>query len=135
MTAADPAASLALLRRQVAALLSKIDTAILPPPDKVHGRRSDHPGHEWTPDKRWRVFTVDDDDSSGCVYVDHVCDDIRYGWGEPGDWESLRIEEARRIGLALLAAADHAEQLLAATPLATVTTLRTAEHRHTEEER
>lgn len=135
MTAADPAASLALLRRQVAALLSQIDTATLPTPDKVHGRRSDHPGHEWAPARGWRMFTIDADDPSGCVYIDHACDDINYRWCEPGDWEALRIEDARRIGLAFLAAAHHAEQLLATTTtVAAVTALRTGEHRHITEE-
>lgn len=108
-----PAASLALLRKQVAALLSQIDTATLPPPDRVHGERADWPGHEWNPDKGWRMFTVEHPECAGFVYVDHSCDDIAYRWGEPGDWEAMSIEDARRIGLAFLAAAARADELFA----------------------
>jgi hypothetical protein len=107
----DTTPSLALLRRQVAALLSEIDTATLPRPDKLNGRATKKPGCEWKPRKGWSVFTIENGDSAGMVYLDHECDDIDYRWGEPGDWESLRIEDARAIGLAFLAAAARAEEL------------------------
>jgi transposase InsO family protein len=107
----DAPVALDLLRRQVAALLSQIDTATLPAPDKLHGPRDKHPGREWNPAKGWRTFTVETGEGAGLVFMDHVCDDITYRWGEPGDWEALRIEDARRIGLALLAAAHRAEEL------------------------
>ncbi|MFY1686463.1 hypothetical protein [Plantactinospora sp. WMMB782] len=114
MSAEPPApVALDLLRRQVAALLSQIDTATLPRPDKVHGKREEHPGCEWNPQKGWRIRTVEDADSAGFVYVDHDCNDITYRWGVPGDWECLRIEDARQIGLAFLAAAHRAEELFA----------------------
>ena len=109
MTDAMP--SLEMLRRQVAALLSQIDTATLPRPDKIHGRRHDRPGSQWDPGKGWRVFTIDRPDSAGFVYLDHVCDDLNYRWGEPDEWEAMRIEDARRLGLALLAAAARADEL------------------------
>lgn len=57
------------------------------------------------------MFTIENGDSAGMVYLDHGCDDIRYGWPVDGDWESLRIEDARAIGLAFLAAAARAEEL------------------------
>jgi hypothetical protein len=107
----DPTPSLALLRRQVAALLSEIDTATLPRPDKLNGRATKKPGQEWKPRKGWSVFTIENGDSAGMIYLDHGCDSLDYRWGEPGDWESLRIEDARAIGLALLAAAVRAEEL------------------------
>ena len=106
-------ASLALLRKQVAALLSQIDTATLPPPDKIHGKRHDRPGCQWDPAKGWRVFTVESADGAGHVFVDHICDDITYRFGMPDEWEALRIEDARRIGLAFLAAAARADELFA----------------------
>lgn len=106
-----------LLRKQVAALLSQIDTATLPRPDRLHhGRGVEHPGREWLPAKGWQMRTVETADDLPFVFLDHACDDISYRWGEPGDWECLSIEDARRIGLALLAAAARAEELLAATP-------------------
>jgi hypothetical protein len=111
MTAAedDPGVSLTLLRRQVAALLSQIDTRTLPDPDKTFTKRDDeHPGWEWNPSKGWRIFTIDQPDSSGSVYLDHDCNDITYRWGS-GDWESMRVETARQIGMAFLAAAERAE--------------------------
>ncbi|WP_341719969.1 hypothetical protein QQG74_09785 [Micromonospora sp. FIMYZ51] len=109
----DAPVALDLLRRQLAALLSQIDTVSLPAPDKLNSRRDDHPGQEWRPAKGWRAFTVEDGESAGMVYLDHACDDLAYRWGVPGDWEALRVEDARRIGLALLAAAARAEELLA----------------------
>ncbi|MEU8334837.1 hypothetical protein [Micromonospora tulbaghiae] len=108
----DVPVALDLLRRQVAALLSQIDTATLPGPDKLHGRRADYPGREWRPAKGWQMRTVETADDLPFVFLDHACDDLSYGWGCPGDWEALRIEDARRIGLALLAAAARAEELL-----------------------
>lgn len=109
----DTPVALDLLRNQVAALLSQIDTATLPPPDARHGTRDEHPGHEWRPEKGWTLRTVDSAEDAGFVFVDHSCDDIAYRWGVPGDWEALRIEDARRIGLAFLAAAAHADELFA----------------------
>lgn len=108
---ADPIPSLALLRKQVAALLSEIDTATLPRPDKLNGRTTKKPGSEWRPRKDWSVFTIENADSAGMVYLDHGCDALDYRFGEPGDWEALRIEDARAIGLAFLAAAARAEEL------------------------
>jgi hypothetical protein len=110
MSAETPAA-MALLRKQVADLLSQIDTATLPAPDAIHGRGHVRPGAEWKPGERWRVFTIDTADGQGAVYVDHVCDSIAYRFGAAGDWESLRPEVARRIGLAFLAAAHRADQV------------------------
>jgi hypothetical protein len=109
--ATDPQPSLALLRRQVAALLSEIDTATLPRPDKLNARATKKPGQEWKPRKDWSVFTIENGESAGMVYLDHGCDSMDYRFGEPGDWEALRIEDARAIGLALLAAAARAEEL------------------------
>ena len=109
----DTPAALDLLRRQVAALLSQIDTATLPAPDRLHGRRAEYPGREWRPAKGWQMRTVERPDDLPFIFLDHSCDDLSYRWGEPGDWEALRIEDARRIGLALLAAAARAEELLA----------------------
>jgi len=119
VTTADPAASLAQLHRQVAALLAVIDTAILPAPTRVHRRKDRFQGREWAAAPGWLVYALDTPDDTGFVYVDHACEDYR--WGEPGDWEALRVEEARRIGLALLAAAHHAEQIRTVTPLTTTT--------------
>jgi hypothetical protein len=101
-----------LLRKQVADILAQIDRAALtlPAPDKLNSRRHEHPGATWTPDKHWEIFTVDTPDNAGFVFVDHRCDDLDYPWGQRGDWEALRAEDARRIGLAYLAAAKRAEE-------------------------
>ncbi len=61
------------------------------------------------------MFTIEDGDCTGMVYLDHVCDDIHYRWCERNDWEALRVEDARAIGLAFLAAADRAEKLFPTT--------------------
>lgn len=110
----DTHAALAVLRNQLAALLSHVDTAALPPPDRVRHAREELPGYQWEPDKNWTVFTLDDPGSEGIVYLDHGCESATgwSPWGDPGDWEALTIEKARRIALALLAAADRAEQRL-----------------------
>lgn len=115
MTDDNAGVSLTLLRQQVAALLSQIDTATLPRPDVRRGKRDKHPGCEWNPRRGWKMFTIEDGDCPGMVYLDHVCDDIHYRWADAGDWEALRVEDARAIGLAFLAAADRAEKLFPAT--------------------
>lgn len=94
---------------------SHLDTATLPAPDVVRSRRDDRPGCEWRPAQGWRVLTAGGDPAdagAGCVYLDHTCDDMASGWGIPGDWEAMRIEDARRLALSLLAAADRAERVL-----------------------
>lgn len=109
----DAGVSLALLRQQVAALLSQIDTSTstLPRPDKQRGPRDRRPGCEWRPRRGWTMFTIENDDCPGMVYLDHGCDGDSYRWATEGDWEALRVEDARAIGLAFLAAADRAQKL------------------------
>ena len=89
-----PREQVQLLRQQIAALLSHLDTATLPAPDVVRSRRDDRPGCEWRPAQGWRVLTAEGDPAdagAGCVYLDHTCDDMASGWGIPGDWEAMRI--------------------------------------------
>jgi hypothetical protein len=114
MTDAEPLDGLAALRRQVVDLLTQIDTGELPAPDRIRSKHDRLPGAEWQPlDRDWRIFTVDTEDGRDAVYLDWTHDGP---WGQPGDWEALRPGAARRLAMALLAAADWAEQHRAEVP-------------------
>lgn len=104
--------SLAAVRAEVAALLAQIDTGEIPAPDRIRpgaktGNELDRkPGATWEPAHKVKVFTIDDSDGVGAVYVT----DASFTYSDPADWEAFKTEEARRLGMALLAAADWADQ-------------------------
>lgn len=94
--------AVALLRAELAELLSKLDTAAPPSPDRMCTDNPQKAGAEWRPADRWIVRTIDDDDCGGAVYVE-TPDSIG------GDMLAHTLVEARAIGMAFLAAADWAE--------------------------
>jgi hypothetical protein len=108
-----PAATLLRLRGELRDLLGQLDTLELPKPDRLVGHwrelRTDpetplgaHPGPLWEPAKGWGLRTADDDDEPRMVYV---ATPGHYG----GDTYGVRSRDARRIGMAFLAAAAAAE--------------------------
>jgi len=102
MTTAHPELRrrLAEIRQEVAALLGDIDTRVTPAPDRIDTGHL--PGPVWEPTDGWTVRVVDDSDP--CVYITH-----------PHVWDDDILPHdpvtARRIGMALLAAADWADRL------------------------
>lgn len=114
----DVFGSLAAIRAELAALMAQIDTGELPAPDRIrHGGRTGNPmeqepGATWEPAHKVKIFTVDTPDGSGAVFVT----DVRYGLVDKAEWEAFKVDEARRLGMALLAAADWADQHRADVP-------------------
>lgn len=106
MTEAHPTliARLAELRQEAAGLLGDIDTNVKPRPVEVVPSGEKLPGPVWRPLDRWTLRVVDPDDSAACVFVAHP-----YLW--EGDILPLAPDDARRIGMAYLAAADWADKV------------------------
>lgn len=100
--------AIATLRAQIAGLLSQIDTATKPRPTVVTRPPEPNPGAAWQPVKDWTVRTIDDVVEPRCVYV--TCPEHRRS-GAAGDFDALTSDEARRLAMALLAAADWADGL------------------------
>lgn len=99
----DPVLStVATLRRQIAGLLDQIDTASIPPPDQVNQPPHQYAGLEWHPAGRTLVRTLTADTDVPSVYLEPD------GWS--GDWIALTPVRARRLAMALLAAADRVDQ-------------------------
>lgn len=120
MTAADDL-TLGQLRRELAHLVSLADSAERPKPTAINPPGHPMPGHEWRIEQRtvsdrhsyptWWVRTVDNPETSGAVYVSSP--DAMY----PGkDFGAMFPEDARRLAMALLAAADRADHLTRGVP-------------------
>jgi hypothetical protein len=108
--------TIARLRDQVAGLLSMIDTAAKPRPTVITRAPEPNPGAAWHPVKNWTVRALDDDLTiPQCVYVT-TPEHVRFS--TPNDFDAVTTDDARRLAMALLAAADWADGLAAgATPL------------------
>ncbi|MFF5261322.1 hypothetical protein ACFY4C_20460 [Actinomadura viridis] len=107
---------IAALRAQIAGLLSQIDTAAKPRPTAVTWPPEPSPGATWYPAKSWTVRTIDDDLlAPRFVYVTTP---EHFRFEASRDFDSITTDDARRLAMALLAAADWADGLAAeATPL------------------
>lgn len=102
--------AIATLRTQLAGLLSQIGTAAKPRPNEITPSGESNPGPVWHPAKDWTVRAIDDAlINPTCVYV--TCPE-HYG----GDFDAIRTDEARKLAMALLAAADWADGLAAGVP-------------------
>lgn len=98
----DTAQALAILRDQLASLVSRIDTAELPQPDGIEDALG-ATGPVWNPAKGWTIRCVDDDRSRpASVYLSSP---EHFG----GDVTAEGIADARRIAMAILAACDWAD--------------------------
>lgn len=108
--------AIARLRDQVAGLLSQIDTAEKPRPNSINQPPAPNPGAVWEPAKGWTVRTIDDGVTDArFVYV--TCPEHARS-GCCSDFDAATTVEARRVAMALLAAADWADGLAAGvTPL------------------
>jgi hypothetical protein len=96
---------LAAIRQEAAGLVADIDTCVKPRPTHVVPPGQKLPGPVWEPAPGWTVRVIDPDEDGPCaVFVDHV-----QTWVLPNDLEAITPDTARRIGTALLAAADRAE--------------------------
>ena len=116
MTTAHPSllGRLAEIRQELTTLLGDIDTRVRPKPNRINPAHGKLPGPVWEPipdwerepRRLWRINVVDPDDSTACVFVHHP-----YIWDD--DIYPLEPDDARRIGMAFLAAADWADKVRA----------------------
>lgn len=112
---------LAEVRRELAQLVAMADTAERPKPDIINPPGHAMPGHEWRIQQTvrvdahrpplWIVRTVDDEDTRDCVYLAEPDPYRAYDWMDRLDFTALQPVDARRLAMALLAAADRAEHL------------------------
>lgn len=113
--------SLAEVRRELAQLVALADTAERPKPDVINPPGHAMAGHEWRVDQTvvpgrrppvWVVRTVDDPETRDCVYLAEP-DPYEHDWEHRLNFSAMRPLDARRLAMALLAAADRAEHLTA----------------------
>ncbi|TQN30588.1 hypothetical protein FHX37_0470 [Haloactinospora alba] len=102
------------LRRQLRELLAEADTTELPTPDRINPSDHPMPGPQWeitAPHMygrraaldRWLVRSLSDASLADAVYLSTPDD------SHVEDVQALRVDEARRVAMALLAACDHAD--------------------------
>jgi len=113
------------LRRELRDLVALADTAERPKPDVINPPEHSMAGHEWriageaVPGVRppmWIVRAVDEPEACDGVYLAQPDPYQPYDWDRYLDFSAMRPLEARRLAMALLAAADRAEHLSAGVP-------------------
>lgn len=119
MTAGD-GLTLDELRQELRHLVALADTAERPKPDVINAPGHSMAGHEWRVVQEapyasraplWVVRSVDEPETRDAVYVAQPDPYVTYDW-EPGlDFVPMSPLGARRLAMALLAAADRAEHL------------------------
>ncbi|MFD9249546.1 hypothetical protein [Streptomyces bottropensis] len=115
-----PDLSLSDLRRELHRLVAIADSAERPKPDTINPPEHSMPGHEWrvvqeapfaTRPPLWVVRSVDDPETRDCVYVAQPDPYVSYDWERQLDFVPMSPMEARRLAMAILAAADRADSV------------------------
>ncbi|MFI2031912.1 hypothetical protein [Streptomyces buecherae] len=116
-----PGLTLAALRAELASLTALAGSAERPKPNRINPAGHAMPGHEWTITEQdrphttrtftWTIRTVDDAETCDAVYVSSP-----HSATPAEDFVPVLPADARRIAMALLAAADRAEHLTAGVP-------------------
>lgn len=123
MTADD--LTLAEIRRELRHLVALADSAERPKPDTIHPPEHAMAGHEWRVAQEapfaarpplWVVRSVDEPETRGSIYVAQPDPYVSYDWERQLDFVAMSPLEARRLAMALLAAADRADHLTAGVP-------------------
>lgn len=119
MTNAD-GLTLGQLRRELASLVAMADSAERPKPDVINPPEHGMAGQEWRVAQQvplgvrpplWVVRTVDEPETRDGVYVAQPDPYVTYDWERQLEFVAMRATDARRLAMALLAAADRAEHL------------------------
>ncbi|MFE7972979.1 hypothetical protein [Streptomyces shenzhenensis] len=119
MTAAD-GLTIAQLRRELAHLIALADTAERPKPDLINPPDHSMAGPEWRVAQGapigvrpplWVVRSVDEPETRDGVYVAQPDPYVTYDWERQLEFVPMRPVDARRLAMALLAAADRADHL------------------------
>ncbi|MFC7330796.1 hypothetical protein [Marinactinospora rubrisoli] len=112
---AIPEHILADVRAELADLIALVDTATRPEPTRTNPADHPMPGPQWdiaSPTEvgrrremdRWIVRAVTDPEASDCVYVSTP------DYSDVEDMRPVAVADARRVAMALLAAADYADE-------------------------
>jgi hypothetical protein len=117
--------TLAELRTELRRMVALADTAERPKPDAINPPEHQMAGHEWRIDQTvpsgrrpplWVVRTVDDPETRDGVYVAQPDPYATYDWERQLDFVAMSPTDARRLAMAILAAADRADHLTAGIP-------------------
>ncbi|MGW1468471.1 hypothetical protein ACWCPT_29515 [Streptomyces sp. NPDC002308] len=119
---APPDLTLGAMRRELQRLVAVAGSAERPKPTRINGPEHSMPGHEWDVTElahpytsrtcTWIVRTVDETDlADGLVYVSTP--ESMY---PAEDFIAMYTTDARRVAMALLAAADRADHVAAGVP-------------------
>lgn len=115
--------SLGDVRHALTQLVAQANSAERPKPDVINPPGHTMAGHEWRVDQNvsvdrfrpplWLVRTVDDPETRDCVYVATPDPFRAHDWLDALDFVAMTPTDARRLAMAILAAADRAEHLAA----------------------
>lgn len=112
--------TLAELRDELRRLVAIADSAERPKADVINPPEHSMPGYEWRIAQQapfasrpplWLVRSVDDPETRDCVYVAQPDPYVAYDWERELDFVSMNPADARRLAMALLAAADRADSV------------------------
>jgi hypothetical protein len=125
MTALPDGVTLDEIRRELRHLVAVADSCERPKPDVINPPDHSMAGHEWritteapfaSRPPLWLVRTVDDPETRDSVYVAQPDPYVAYDWERELDFVPMSPTDARRLAMALLAAADRADHLTAGVP-------------------
>lgn len=114
--------SLGEIRHALTRLVAQADSSERPKPDIINPPGHEWPGHEWHIAQHvyadhvrrplWVIRTADDPETSDSVHIAKP-DPYVYDWKRDLEFIGMAPMDARRLAMALLAAADRAEHLTA----------------------
>ena len=112
--------SLDEIRTELRRLVAIADSAERPKPDLINPPEHSMPGYEWRVVQEapftsrpplWLVRSVDDPETRDSVYVAQPDPYVAYDWERELDFVAMAPAEARRLAMAILAAADRADSV------------------------
>ncbi len=112
--------TLADLRSELNRLVAIAESAERPKPDVINPPDHGMAGPEWRVAQEapfaaqpplWIVRSVDEEETRDCVYVAQPDPYVKHDWERQLDFVPMRPTDARRLAMALLAAADRADSV------------------------
>ncbi|MER8002991.1 hypothetical protein [Streptomyces sp. NPDC095613] len=112
--------SLKEIRAELHRLVAIADSAERPKPDTINPPEHGMAGPEWRVPQEapfasspplWVVRAVDDPETRDCIYVAQPDPYVKYDWERQLDFVPMNPTDARRLAMAILAAADRAESV------------------------
>jgi hypothetical protein len=113
------------IRHALTRLTAQADSSERPKPNRINPPDHNWPGHEWHIAQQvyadhvrrplWVIRTADDPETCDGVHIAQP-DPHVYDWERDLEFIGMAAADARRLAMALLAAADRAEHLSAGVP-------------------